>query len=409
MVDPKHESFSPLMQTGLLPQEEMLEIGRKQKKLIIGIPKENQKTEKRIGLTPEAVEILVEDGHEVILERGAGEGVHYTDTAYSEMGGFIVDDKRKVLNADIIIKASPFTLSEIEDLKGNQLLLSPLQIIQRIPDYFRKLMQKKITAVAFESIMNEHGCYSIQQSMHAISGSVSINIASELLSNSQHGGKGKGILLGGISGITPTEVVILGAGTAAEYAARAAIGYGAFVRVFDTSPQRLEEFQQRLGQRVYTSIFHPKVFKKALVSGDVLIGAIEMPKTKLHYLVSEDMVKTMKKGAVIIDLNIDEGGCIETSECRTIVEPLYERFGVIHYCVANITSKVARTASIALSNVLYPIILKAGNSGGAKAFLRYNAGVRQGVYIYNGILTSELIGNQFNIPYKDIDLLMAAF
>jgi alanine dehydrogenase len=242
--------------------------------------------------------------------------------------------------------------------------------------------------------------------MSAISGISAINIAAELLSN-QNGGKG--VLLGGIAGITPTEVVIIGADTIAEFAARAALGLGAIVKVFDNSPQRLEELQRNLGRRLYTSIFHPKVLRRTLKSADVVIGAINLWDTGPRYFVTEDMVTEMKKGSVIIDLSIDMGGCIETSEYRSMQDAVYTKHNVIHFSVPNMPSRVARTASIALSNILSPILVTVGSSGGFKPFLKANLGVRNSVYIYNGILTNEYLGNQFGIPSKNIDLLMAAF
>lgn len=407
MVDQRPEPASnPLMYGGILPQEELLAMGKKYKKLTIGIPREKQQIEQRVSLTPEAVEVLVDNGHEVLLESKAGEGARYTDTDYSECGAFIIESKKQLLNADIIIKVSPLEIKEIDLLKGNQVVLSSVHITKQSEEYIRGLMDKKVTAFAIEQIKDEHDCYPVIQSMSAISGISAISIASELLSN-QSGGKG--VLLGGISGITPTEVIIIGADTVAEFAARAAIGLGALVKVFDNSPQKLEELQRCLGQRLHTSIFHPKVLKRALKSADVVIGALNLWDTGPRYFVTEDMVKEMKKGSVIIDLSIDQGGCIETSEYRTLPDATYIKHNVIHYTVPNLPSRVARTASIALSNILSPILVTAGISGGFKPFLKANLGVRNSIYIYNGILTNEYLGNQFGIPSKDINLLMAAF
>jgi alanine dehydrogenase len=407
MADQRPEpSSNPLMYGGILPQEEMLAIGKKHKKLTIGIPREKQSVEQRVSLTPEAVEVLVDNGHEVILESKAGEAARYTDNDYSECGAFIVDNKKHVLNTDVILKVSPLEPKEVEMLKGNQVILSTIHFGRQSEEYIRGLINKKTTAIAIEQIKDEHGCYPIIQSMSSIAGISSINIAAELLSN-QHGGKG--ILLGGISGITPTEVVIIGADTIAEFAARAAIGMGALVKIFDNSPHKLEELQRYLGQRCHTSIFHPKVLRRTLKSADVVIGALNLWDTGPRYFVTEDMVREMKKGSVIIDLSIDQGGCIETSEYRTLQDPVYTKFDVIHYSVPNLPSRVARTASIALSNIISPILVTIGNSGGFKPFLKANLGVRNSVYLYNGILTNEYLGNQFGIPSKNIDLLMAAF
>jgi len=407
MVDQRPEPASnPLMYGGILPQEEMLALGKKYKKLTIGIPREKHQIEQRVSLTPEAVEVLIDNGHEVLIESKAGEGARYNDTDYSECGAFIIDNKKQVLNADIIIKVSPLEVKEIEMLKGNQVILSSVHLTKQSEEYIRGLMDKKVTAFAIEQIRDEHNCYPVIQSMSAISGISAINIAAELLSN-QNGGKG--VLLGGISGITPTEVIIIGADTVAEFAARAAIGLGALVKVFDNSPQKLEELQRHLGQRLHTSIFHPKVLRRALKSADVVIGALNLWDTGPRYFVTEDMVKEMKRGSVVIDLSIDQGGCIETSEYRTFQDATYIKHNVIHYTVPNLPSWVARTASIALSNILSPILVTVGSSGGFKPFLKANLGVRNSVYIYNGILTNEYLGNQFGIPSKNIDLLMAAF
>ena len=407
MADQRPEpSSNPLMYGGILPQEEMLAIGKKHKKLTIGIPREKQNIEQRVSLTPEAVEVLVANGHEVILESKAGEAARYTDNDYSECGAFIVDNKKHVLNTDVILKVSPLETKEIEMLKSNQVILSSIHFGRQSEEYIRGLMDKKTTAIAIEQIKDEHGCFPIIQSMSSIAGISAINIAAELLSN-QHGGKG--ILLGGISGITPTEVVIIGADTVAEFAARAAIGMGALVKIFDNSPHKLEELQRYLGQRCHTSIFHPKVLRRTLKSADVVIGALNLWDTGPRYFVTEDMVREMKKGSVIIDLSIDQGGCIETSEYRTLQDPVYTKYDVIHYSVPNLPSRAARTASIALSNIISPILVTIGSSGGFKPFLKANLGVRNSVYLYNGILTNEYLGNQFGIPSKNIDLLMAAF
>lgn len=407
MVDQKADSScSPLMYTGLLPQEEMLEIGRRRKKLKIGLPKENHRYERRVGLTPEAVEVLVDNGHDVLVETGAGEGANYSDSYYSEHGGFIVDSTTQVWNADVIVKIAPLDEKDIEKLKGNQVVFSALHLSQQNAGYIKNLMQKKVSAIAFEYIKNQYGCFPILNSMNSISGNTSIMIASDLMSNNAGG---KGVMLGGITGITPTEVVIIGAGTAAEFATRAALGLGAFVKVFDTSVQRLEELQRSIGIRLHTSIFHPQVLMRTLKSADVVIGAKSIFDAQPRFFVTEDMVKSMKKGSVIVDLNIDQGGSFETSEVRSIQEPTYVRHGVTHYCVPNVPSRVARTSSIALSNILSPILLNMGNAGGLKPLLKESNGLRNGVYLYNGILTNETIGNTFSLPYKDIDLLMAAF
>lgn len=400
-------SFS-IHREGLMPQEEKLEVGSQQKKLKIGIPSEVHSIESRVPITPEAVEILTGHGHEVILEAGAGKAANYLDTDYSEKGGIIAENKQEIFGGcDMLLKISPPTLEEVGWMKERQILLSSFQVFTHCKEaYIRRLMQKKITAIAFEKIKDEHNCFPAVRSMSAIAGTTSMLIAAEYLSNMRGG---KGVMLGGITGITPTEVVILGAGTVAEYAVRAAMGVGSEVKVFDHSIHRLRRLQNEVGFKIPTSIFHPKVILKALRSADVLIGAIRRDEKQNTFFITEEMVKEMKTGSVVIDISIDRGGCIETSEIRTQIDPVFVKHGVIHYCVPNIPSRVARTASIAISNVFAPLIVGMGESGGMGKHLKENVGLRHGVYVYNGILTNETIGNRLGIPSKDMDLLMAAF
>jgi alanine dehydrogenase len=393
---------------GLMPKEETLEVGTRHTKLKIGIPSEDHAVESRVPLTPEAVEILTAHGHEIYIEAGAGKAANYLDTDYSERGGLIMDNKQEVYHStDLLLKISPPTLAEIGWMKERQTLLSSFQVFTHCEEkYIRGLMEKKVSAISFEKIEDEHKCFPAVRSMSAIAGTTSMLIAAEYLSNMRGG---KGVMLGGVTGITPTEVVILGAGTVAEYAVRAAMGVGSEVKVFDHSIHRLRRLQNAVGQMIPTSIFHPKVMLKALRSADVLIGAIRRDEGQPVYFITEEMVKEMKKGSIIIDVSIDRGGCIETSEVRTQVDPVFVKHGVIHYCVPNIPSRVARTASIGISNVFAPLIKGMGDSGGMGHHFRENVGLRNGVYIYNGILTSERVGERLGIPSKDMDLLMAAF
>jgi alanine dehydrogenase len=397
-------SFS-LAQAGLLPQEEMLEVGQRRKKLNIGILKETMAFEHRVVLTPEAVENLVNEGHDIYIAKGAGEKSNYPDIQYSEKGGVIAEEKSKLLNADIILKVGPLTHAEIDGLKGRQIVISSVQMYNQNLEYFQKLISKKVTAIAFEMIRDEYGFLPVVQSMNAIAGNAAIIIAGEYLSTSK---QGKGVMLGSIPGITPTEVIVLGADTAAEYAIRSALGMGASVKVFDNSVQKLRMLQEKIAQPLHTSVFHPKVMKKALRSADVVVGSVYIEDNQ-PYLVTEDMVKEMKPGTIIIDISIDEGGCIETTEARNHHDPVVVKHGVIHYGVPNLPSRVARTASIALSNVISPMLMQMGTLGGMKQFLMEEHGVRHGVYVYNGILTKAKVGQRFGIPSKDIDLLMAAF
>jgi alanine dehydrogenase len=392
--------------TAFMPKEEHLETVFKNKRISIGIPSDNKEDEKRVALTPEAVNLLVESENEVIVQKGAGLGANYTDKDYSENGAIISDSPARVYSSDVVVKVAPFSEAETEYLKGNQVVMSYLNILRLNEETLNRLIRKKVTAIAFEKIRDENGVMPVVESMSEICGITSLLIASEYLSN-MHGGKG--VMLGGITGVTPTEVVIIGANTAGEYAARAAIGLGSTVKIFDNSLQRLRRFQNLLGQRLQTSVFHPQVLLKALRSADVLIGAIELEDLRPWYYITEEMVKGMKKGAVVIDLSIDRGGCIETTECRAMHDPVYEKHGVVHFSAWNLPSRVARTASIALSNVFTPLLQNLADSGGITPLLKYNQGIRNGAYLYNGMLTNETLGQKFGIISKDLDLLISAF
>ena len=392
--------------TAFMPKEEHLETTVKNRNFSIGIPASNNDDEKRVAITPESVNLLVETGNEVIVQKGAGLGANYTDNDYSENGAVITDSPARVYSTDVVIKVAPFEEHETDYLKGNQLVMSFLNVLKLTEETLGKLMRKKVTAIAFEKIKDENGVLPVMESMSEICGITSLLIASDYLSN--HYG-GKGVMLGGITGVTPTEVVIIGANTAGEYAARAAIGLGSEVMIFDNSLNKLRRFQNLLGQRLQTSVFHPQVLKKALKSADVLIGAVELEDLKPWYYITEDMIRMMKKGSVIIDLSIDRGGCIETTECRALRDPVYEKHGVIHFSAWNLPSRVARTASIALSNIFIPILQNMADAGGMTQLLKNDTGLRNGAYLYNGILTNETLGQKFGILSKDLDLLLSAF
>jgi alanine dehydrogenase len=387
------------------PKEEMLELERRRKSLLIGIPREDHKAENRVCLTPQSVEILVNNGHEVLVEKDAGDAANYSDKEYSEAGGRVVETKKEVFQADILLQVAPLSSDEIDMLKGEQLILSALQLKSQCGENIRKLMQRKVTAIAYEYLKDPDNYFPVVRSMSEIAGNTSMMIAGEYLSKA-HGGKG--VMLGGVTGITPTEVVILGAGTAGEYAARSALGLGATVKIFDNSLRRLRRLEDHLGQRVVTSIFHPHVLAKALASADVVLGALRYEEGVPRYLVTEDMVRSMKPGSIIIDLSIDQGGCFETSFLTNHKDPVYKSHGILHYCVPNVPSRVARTASLALSNIFTPLLLRIGESGGVNYIIKEDKGVRHGTYIYRGILTNLRIGETFGILAKDIELLLAA-
>lgn len=398
------ELLKQLLKEGnILPMEEMLEISKKKGSLMIGIPKELSFQERRVALVPEAVSLLAANGHHVRVESGAGAPSNFSDNEYSEAGAEIVPAAKDVFQCDIILKVAPPTDEEVDYMPGNQTLISALQLSVQPKIILQKLIQKKITAVAWDYIRDEEGVFPVVRTMGEIAGTTSILIAGELLSSFN---SGKGIMLGGIAGVQPTEVVVLGAGTVGEFATRAAMGLGASVKVFDNSLSRLRRLQNDLGSRIYTSILQPKVLAKSVMRADVVIGAIRSPLGRTPCVVSEEMVQNMKEGAVVVDVSIDQGGCFETSHVTNHNKPTFVKHGVTHYCVPNIASRVPRTASFALSNIFSPILLSMGDSGGCQDLIRNDIGFRAGVYIYRGILTSEVLGKVFDLKYKDIDLLM---
>ncbi len=398
--------FSDVARQAMMqPQESMLEVRNKKNKLYIGIPKETSFQENRIAITPLSVATLVNNGHTVILESDAGMGANFTDNNYSEQGAQIVYDTQQVYEADIILKIAPPTLAEIEMMKMNQTLISALQTSTIKAEYLHALLNKKITALCFENLQDEGGTLSVVRAMSEIVGATSILIAAEYLSNVFNG---KGLMLGGITGVPPTEIVILGAGTVGEYAARTAIALGAEVKVFDPSIYKLRRLQNNIGNRVFTSVIQPIVLEKAITTCDVAIGAMRAKTGRSPSLVTEETVSRMKPNSVIIDVSIDQGGCFETSEVTNHTHPVFRKYEVIHYCVPNIASRVARTATYALTNIFAPILLDIGEHGGLKNVIWEKAGVRNAVYIYQGHLTSQVFGERFNIPSKDLDLLIVS-
>lgn len=384
-----------------IPQEELCADRQEKNGLTIAIPKENPQKETRIALTPMGVSVLTAAGHKIILESGAGQQANYSDLEYSEAGATITDNRKTIFESPFIIKTSPCTLSEIEMMKTGGTILSFLDAAIQKKEYITALQHKKAIAIALEYIKTEGDFYPIMYANSEIAGRNAIMVAAEYLGK-QHGGKG--VLLGGITGISPVSVVILGTGTAALYAAKTAINLGAEVKIFDNSVYNLLNFTQKLNRDVFTSVMHPKVLQKAFASADVVIGAKSI-KAHPYPVITEEMVAKMKKGSVIVDLNVETGSCFETSNPSDFSRPAYEKNGIIHYCLPNITALVPRTASIALSNVIYPLIISIGNIG-LNDEIKYNQGFRNGIYTFNGIVTNKYLCKKFNIPHKDINLFL---
>ena len=393
---------SPFTREQLLPKEETLEISKERGALLIGIPKENSFQEKRVCLTPDAVSALTSNGHRVLIESGAGNNASFNDHEYSEAGAEITQDRARVFGCPIILKVEPPTFEEIDLLNPKALLISAIQIKMQHKDYFQKLSEKRITALGFEFIKDQDGAFPAVRQLSEIAGSASILIASEIMSITN---EGNGLLFGNISGVPPTEVVIIGAGTVGEFAARSALGLGANIRVFDNSITKLRNLQSNLGRTIYTSTMQPKNLQKALMRCDVAIGAAKGT-NRSPILVNETFIKQMKSGAIIIDVSIDMGGCFETSEVTSHDNPTFIKHDVIHYCVPNIPSRYARTSSVSISNIFTPYLLKIAEDGGIENSLRFDKGLKNGLYFYHGILTNRSIAEWFDLDCRDANLLI---
>ena len=395
-------AITPFTKQQLLPQEEKLEIARHKSELFIGVPKETSFQERRICLTPDAVNSLTYQGHRVMIEAGAGESSSYSDKEYAHAGAEITSDTKKVFGCPIILKVEPASTAEIEMINPGSIIISAIQLKTRKKSYFTALTKKKITALAFEYIKDEDGSYPAVKSLSEIAGTASILIAAELMITNEFG---KGLLFGNITGVPPTDVVILGAGTVGEFAAKTAMGLGANVKIFDNSITKLRRLQNHLPQRIFTSTIQPKALLKALRRCDVAIGAMR-GKERCPIIVTETMVEHMKKGAVIVDVSIDTGGCFETSEVTTHENPTFVKNDVLHYCVPNIPSRYSKTASLSISNILTPYLLQIAEDGGIESAIRCNHGLKNGVYLYHGILTNKAIGDWFDLPHNDINLIV---
>ena len=384
--------------TQLIPQEERLAVATEQKSLKIGLPKERVFQERRICLTPDDVAVLVANGHQLLIETGAGDEANFSDKDYSEAGAEIIYDTREVFSCPIVLKVEPPTYEEIDYLSHKATLISGLQINTQDKAYFEALAEKQITALAFEHIKDEEDNYPIRESISEITGIASVLIAAELISE-----RGR-LLFGNITGVPPIEVVLLGANEVTEAAAKTALGLGANVKIFAKSLTKLKEIKRHLPASVYTSVLQPKLLKKALMRCNVLIGAMR-GETRSPIVVSEDMVQLMKRGAVIVDTSIGTGGCIETIQVTTLDNPTYIKHNVLHYGVPNLPSRYARTASFSLSNIVMPYLLKIGEEGGIENTLQIDKGLRNGLYLYHGILTDTTISKWFGIPCKPLHLL----
>ncbi len=385
--------------------EETLDIKAQSAKLYIGLPKETVFQENRVAIIPDAVEVLVNNGHEVIVETTAGEGSKYSDRDFSDAGAKIAYDKEEVYKAAILIKSAPVVAEDLPHLQMNQTIISPIHIPVLRKRIIEQMMEKRITAIGFENLKDDSGAYPIVRCMSEIAGSAVMLLAGQYLGSPNNG---KGALLGGISGIPPTKVIIIGAGVVGEFATRTGLALGASVKVFDNNVYRLKRLQNNLGVRVWTSVIEPKILAKQLKTCEVAVGALSSENGRSPIVVTEEMVMAMRPGSVIIDVSIDRGGCFETSEITTHEHPVFLKHDVIHYCVPNIPSGYARTASHAISNVLMPLLLKASDEGGFDEMLWRSINLRNGVYLYKGHLTNFYISQRFDVKFTDLNLLIAS-
>ena len=385
--------------------EETLDVKPQGTQLEIGIPKEIAFQENRIALTPDAVGVLVSNGHSVVVKHNAGEGSHYKDKDYSEVGAKILYSRADVFKAPVLVKSAPVVEEDLPLLQLNQTIISPIHYSALKSEIIQKMMERKITALSFENLKDDSGTYPIVRSMSEIAGGALMLIAGQYLSSFN---KGKGVLLGSISGIPPTKVVVVGAGIVGEVATRNALALGASVKVFDNNVYRLKQLQNNLGQRVWTSVLEPKILAKQLKTCEVAIGALSNEYGRAPVVVTEQMVAAMRPGSIIIDVAIDRGGCFETSELTSHENPTFLKHDVIHYCVPNIPSGFARTASQAISNVLMPLLIQISDEGGIDEIVWHNLNMREGIYLFKGALTDFYISQKFDLKFTDLSLLIAS-
>jgi len=402
----KQQGFEALaIQSMLYTQEKPAKLGEVFRQLTIGIPTENQLHENRVCLTPKSVEVLVSNGHKIIVQAGAGLASGYSDHEYSECGAQISTSEKEVFESNIVLKVAPPTDHELHYFQPNTTLLSAVQLSSLKPEYIQKLNAKRVNAVAFEFIEDKGGLKPIVRSMSEIAGVCIISIAGEYLSKSQ---KGQGIIFGGVTGVPPVKVVIIGAGTIGESVARIARSLGAEVQVYDHHHYKLRRMKKDLGDQVYTSIIDNHTLSKEIMDADVVVGALRSDEFS-PIIVTDQMVSKMQPNSLIIDASISQGGCVETSRVTTHENPTFLKHDIVHYCVPNIASRTPRTATKAFSYIFTPMLLQIGRIGGIETMMRCKPWFRKGVYSYRGNLTNHSIGRKFALPVTDLEILMASF
>jgi alanine dehydrogenase len=371
--------------------------------MIIGIPRESWTEERRVALTPAGVHSLSAAGQTVVVQSDAGIGCGFSMDSYRETGATIVFSSEEVFaRADLIVKVMPPTIQECNWIGDGKYLFSVVHLGSANPEMHRHLRTQQTIAVGLELIEDAERHLPVVTAMSEIAGMLIPQIAGRFL-ESTHGGRG--VMLGGVPGIPAAHVVIVGAGTAGATAARIFVGFGANVTIMDDDLKRLRAVDACLPKMANTALATPYNIERSVASADVVLGAVMVHGWKAPHVITETMVKKMRPGSVIIDLSIDQGGCVETSRPTTLSDPVFKKHGVIHYCVPNVPSSVARTASHALNNVIVPLVEDiAGN--GIESFRR-NLSLRHGVYLFSGHCTHEGLANLLGCEYSNLDLLLS--
>lgn len=364
----------------------------------IGIPKEIKNNENRVGMTPAGVYDLINNGHVIMIETGAGIGSGFSDLAYEEVGAQIVTTAEEVWNQDMVIKVKEPLPQEYGYFRKGLILFTYLHLAPE-PELTKALLEKEVVSIAYETIQLDNGVLPLLTPMSEVAGRMAVQIGAHFLE--KHEG-GKGILLGGVPGVPPAKVMIIGGGIVGTNAAKMAIGAGADVTILDTNVDRLRQLDDQFGGRLRTRKSNTFNITEELKTADLLIGAVLIPGARAPRLVTENMVKNMQPGSVIIDVAIDQGGSIATIDrITTHSEPVYQKFGILHYAVANIPGAVARTATIALTNVTLPYALQIANKGYETAVLE-NSALAKGVNTINGHVTYEAVARAHNYQYSKL-------
>jgi len=370
----------------------------------IGVPKETSIEEARVPLTPAGVYSLVRAGHQLTLEEEAGLPSGFSDEAYFAVGAQIATTAAEVYqDSDLVVKLLPPTEQEAALLRDGQILLSFLQLAFRTEEAFRTLLEKKVTSIGTEIIRKEAGKRPVLVAMSELAGGMLPQIAGHFL---ERGQGGRGIVLSGGTGVPPANVVILGSGVVGTNAARAFLGLGAQVMMLGRNFDRLREVDQQFGRRIITMLSNPFEIERAASFCDVLVGAIFDSREKIPKLVARETVGRMKEGAVVLDVCIDQGGCVETSRPTTHSDPIFLEEGVLHYCVPNIPAAVPRSASQALNNVLLPYVMAIANQGARQA-IAADPSLQYAVLTYGGACTHHGVARLFNLPFAELAEAMA--